>query len=135
MEPLKEFAARYHLRLWRDACGDPFVTGRFGHLYAHGGGRLGMVLEDRATGPGRARALLLRRRAALAAGFAPHQLGDAESILLFDPENQAHAQLGIRLVGARPKRRASPAQLAALRAARESRQNGSNHCAEAVPAA
>lgn len=117
---LNGFSQRYRLKIRRDGCGDPIVPAKLGHLYEHGNGRFGIVLEDPANRPTRARALLSRRRKALAAGFTLHQAGDAESILLFDPENREQARLAIRLVGAKARRRCSPAQLEVLRKARES---------------
>jgi hypothetical protein len=72
------------------------------------------VLEDTATGPSRARALLNRRRKAMAAGFRLHQAGDCESVLVFDPSDPRQAHAAILLVKARRKRLASDAQLANL---------------------
>jgi hypothetical protein len=113
------FANRYRLRIRRDACGDAITPGRFGHLYEHGAGLLGLVLEDARNGQSRCRSLLARRRKALAAGFRLHQAGDAEAILLFELSNPAQEKLAIRLVGAKRRRIPSPAQLETLRRARE----------------
>ncbi len=109
------FVRGHRLRMKRDACGDLIVRGKLGHIAEHGGGFFSVVLEDTASGPSRARALLGRRRKALAAGFRLHQAGDCESVLLFDPAKPHQAKLAIRLVMARPKRRASEAQLANLK--------------------
>jgi hypothetical protein len=133
MHTISEYAEKYRLRMKRDRCGDLIVPGKLGHLYEHGSGRFGMVLEDPADGQSRARGLLSRCRKALAAGFTAHQAGDAESILLFDPESREQSRLAIRLVGARAKRQCSPAQLERLRIARESRQDSLKAWADGLP--
>ena len=118
------FVERYRLRSRRDECGDPVVLGKFGHVYEHSTGRLGIVLEDSPGGASLARSLLSRRRKALAAGFELKQHGDSEAVLLFDPTNSSQSRLAIRLVGAKIRRRASKPsekQLAALRTGRQSR--------------
>ena len=109
------FVRGHRLRAVRDACGDLTVLGKLGHIGEHGSGFFSIVLQDRASGPSRARALLNRRRKALQAGFRLHQAGDCESVMLFDPANADQAKQAIRLVMARPKRRASEAQLANLK--------------------
>jgi hypothetical protein len=116
---LTAFADRCRLRTKRDGCGDPIAPGRFGHLYEHRAGLVGLVLEDTRNGQSRGRSLLARRRKALAGGFRLHQAGDAEAILLFDLGNSAQEKLAIRLVGAKRRRIPSPAQLETLRRARE----------------
>jgi hypothetical protein len=63
---LTAFAERYRLRTKRDGCGDLIAPGRFGHLYEHGAGLVGLVLEDTRNGQSRGRSLLARRRKALA---------------------------------------------------------------------
>lgn len=111
----RQFAERRRLRVRHDACGDPFISGKFGHLYPHGAGRFGMVLEEPANRASRPRILLARRRQAVAAGFTLHQQGDVESILLFTPGNGQQERLAIRLVRAKTRRKCSPAQLAVLK--------------------
>jgi hypothetical protein len=113
------FAERYRLRLRRDWCGDLIAPGKFGHLYEHAAGLLGAVLEEDRNGPSRVRSLLVHRRKALAADFRLHQAGDAEAILLFELGNAAQEKLAIKLVGAKRRRIPTPAQLEALRRARE----------------
>jgi hypothetical protein len=134
-DTLAQFADQYRLRVKRDDCGDSIIAGKFGHLYEHGNGKFGLVLEDTASAPSRARALLNRLRIARAHGFTLHQAGDCESILLFDPADADQAHVAIDLVGAQRKRRSSPAQLAVLSRARRARQNRQKLCAEALPAA
>jgi hypothetical protein len=70
------FADRYRLRTKQDACGDPIAPGKLGHLYQHGAGLAGLVLEDTRNGQSIARSLVARRRKALAAGFRLHLAGD-----------------------------------------------------------
>ena len=114
-----QFAERHRLRVKRDGCGDAVVLGKFGHLYEHNTDVIGVSLEDVRSGPSRARCLLGRRRMAVDAGFRLHQAGEAESILLFEVGDTAQEVLAIKLVGAKQRRTASPAQLKVLRRARE----------------
>lgn len=116
---LLEFAQKYRIRVKFDECHDSVVRGKFGHLYEHGIGLIGMVLEYKRNGPSIARSLVARRRKALAAGFQLHQAGDAEAILLFESGNGVQEKMAIGLVGAKRRRIASPSQLEALRQARE----------------
>jgi hypothetical protein len=111
---LDRFASTHNLKIRRDECGDPIVSGKHGHIY-EADGRLGVcLLDNRPSLPTKARTLLNLRRKALAAGFTPHQLGEAESILLFDPEDKEQASLAIRLVRAKAKRTLTPERRAAL---------------------
>ncbi len=110
---IQEFSGRYRLRSKKDGCGEGIIPGKLGHLFDHGHGQFGMVLEDSSSGPSRARLLLSRKKAALKAGFLPKQNGECESVLLFDPQNQQQAKLAAKLVMAKKKRtvRANPASL------------------------
>lgn len=110
---IEEFASLYRLRRRKDSCGEQIIPGKLGHIFDHGAGKFGIVLEDTSSGPSRARVLLSRRRAALKAGFSLTQQGDCESVLLFDPFDTAQARKAIRLVRARKKRlvQSSPASL------------------------
>jgi hypothetical protein len=118
---LAAFAEHYCLRLKRDSCGEPIIHGKFGHLYEHGAGLLGLVLEEPRNGRSRCRTLLARRRKAFAAGFRLHQAGEVEAILLFALGNPLAEKLAIGLVGAKRRRVPSPAQLETLRRARRAR--------------
>lgn len=113
------FVERFRLRTIRDACGDTIAPGKFGHLYEHASGVLGLLLEEVRSGQTRARSLLVRRRKAVAAGFQVHRAGEVESILLSKLGNPAHEALAIELVGAKQRRVPSRAQLETLRRARE----------------
>jgi hypothetical protein len=110
---VQEFCKLYRLKLTKDKCGEEILPGKLGHLFDHGHGQFGMVLEDTSSGPSRARSLLSRKKAALKAGFLPKQNGECESVLLFDPQNQQQAKLAAKLVMAKKKRtvRANPASL------------------------
>lgn len=103
-----------HMRWQRDGCGDQIISGTYGHLYEHGAGVFGLMLEDSTNGPTRSRTLLARRQKGLSAGFRLHQVGGAEAILLFDPNDAAQANLAIRLVGAKRTRRAASPTVAQL---------------------
>jgi|SRR5262245_1116518 len=109
------FVKRYRLRIALDDCHDRIVKGRFGHIYTHGSGLLGLLFEARAADLALDNTVRARRRAALRAGFQRHQWGDAEAILLFDPANDTQARLAIKLIAAKRKRVSSPAQLKNLR--------------------
>jgi hypothetical protein len=113
---IQEFSGRYRLRSKKDGCGEEILPGKLGHLFDHGHGQFGMVLEDSSSGPSRARLLLSRKRAALRRGFSLWQQGECESVLLFDPRNPKQAELATKLVMAKKKRnvQANPASLANL---------------------
>jgi hypothetical protein len=113
------FAERYRVRVQRDDCGEQLICGKFGHIYQHAAGLLGLVLEEPRSGKSKRRSLLARRRKAFAAGLSLHQLGQVEAILLFDVGCPSQANLAVRLVGAKRRRVPSPAQLEILRRARE----------------
>jgi hypothetical protein len=113
------FVERHRLRTKRDACGEILTPGRFGHLYSHDAGLVGLVFEDARNGQSRIRTLLARRRRAVAGGFRLHQAGDAEAILLFVLNNAAQEKLALRLLEAKRRRIPSLAQLETLRRARE----------------
>jgi hypothetical protein len=81
---LARFAEPYRLRLKRDNCGESIINGKFGHLYEHAAGLLGLVLEESRNGRSKSRSLLARRHKASAAGFRVHQAGEVETILLFE---------------------------------------------------
>ena len=106
------FAEKYRLRVRRDECGDPIVIGKTGHIYEYGEGLLGVLILPM-NGQGR---IWANARGRLEdAGCQIWQDGDTEGTALFDPQDHAQAKLAIRLVGAKPKRRAqlSPAFIAA----------------------
>ena len=46
---LTGFAEQHRLRMNRDECHDAIVRGKLGHLYEHGAGLFGIVLEARAN--------------------------------------------------------------------------------------
>ena len=91
---LGEFAERQRLRIRRDEDGSYHIPGRAGQLFEYDGQRLAVMYLD-----GTPRAWGNRKRACLAVGMELHQDGDAEGTLLFDPENDAQAELGIQVAG------------------------------------
>lgn len=107
------FAALNGLKVVKDQCDEEIILGRIGHIFDHGSGMYGIVLEDTPFGPSRARLLLSQRKAALQGGFKMIQEGACESTLLFNPTDPNQAKLAIRLVKAARKRsvRPSPASL------------------------
>jgi hypothetical protein len=114
---INELSELYRVRVKKD-CGEVTAPGTYGHVFDYGKGRFGIFLEDNPSAkPSRAKALLARRREALAAGFTSSQIGDCESVLLFDPTNQGQVKTALKLVGAKKKRQISPEHLQKLMAA------------------
>jgi hypothetical protein len=106
----KKLAQRYRLS-WAEAV----VPGKYGEIADMGDTdalRLRLLAVPRSAVMNGA--LLRRRREALAGGMLLKVKASSESILLFDPKDAWQAELAIRLVGARRRRRLSPEQRAAL---------------------
>jgi hypothetical protein len=104
---LEAFALAEGVRTTRDSCGEAIIGGKHGHIYSDDT-RFGIVLLDNApTQPSKARALIWRRKKALAGGFLPHQMAESESILFFDARDPQQARLALHLIGARRRRRLS----------------------------
>jgi hypothetical protein len=132
---IQEFAAVNRLRLNRpigwpsnkhnDKVED-LVFGRYGELADmrdDGLFRLRLLAVPRTKVM--SKALLIRRRQALAAGLQLKWKSDAESVFYFDPTDAAQVSLVVRLVGAKVRRVLTPEQrkagadrLAAFRAAK-----------------
>ena len=112
---LTGFAEQHRLRMNRDECHDAIVRGKLGHLYEHGAGLFGIVLEARANSVSLETTLRSRKRRAIAGGFALRQEGDSEAILLFDPADLDQGQLAIRLIQAKKIKKAPPPTDAQLR--------------------
>jgi hypothetical protein len=85
-------------------------VGRFGHLYPHRPGVLGIFLQSENEA-----AVRIRRVKALRAGFEKSQWGDSEAVLLFRADDDHQVRLALRLAGIRRKKRASSNQLVNLR--------------------
>lgn len=113
MNRLEQFASERRLRLRKDECGDLMVSAKLGHIYEHGPGVLGVVFSE--SDQYSNKILLARRRQLVKVGLALHQIGDAESILLFDPTNATQANAAIRAVGAYKKRKQTAGQLLNLK--------------------
>jgi hypothetical protein len=109
---IEDFAGTYRLRIHIDQCREQIIPGKLGHIFDHGSGKFGIVLEE-IVGSSRGRLLLARRRTALQADFQMTQQGEFESVLLFDPNDCNQVRLAIRLVKARKKRtvHSNPASL------------------------
>jgi hypothetical protein len=119
MNRLEQFAYKQNLRLKKDDCGDLMIPAKLGHIYEHSDLLLGVVLSE---SPKYSRKKLLpRRRQLVKAGFKLHQAGDAESILLFDPQDVTKAKAVIRALGAKKKRRQTTRQLQNLKKGPEKR--------------
>jgi hypothetical protein len=109
---IEDFAGTYRLRIHIDQCRERIVPGKLGHIFDHGSGKFGIVLEE-IVGSSQGRLLLARRRTAVEASFQMTQAAEYESVLLFDPADLKQARLAIRLVRARKKRHihSNPASL------------------------
>lgn len=111
--PIREFAAKYHLRLndrkhkHRHRATEDTIQGKFGEIVSDAS--FGQVLAVKFVAVPRSAsmngALRNRYRKALEGGLRLKQkYGDAESTFHFDPENEQKANLAIRLVGAKRRR-------------------------------
>jgi len=90
----RKLAQRYRLS-WAEVV----VPGRYGEIADMGDTdalRLRLLAVPRSAGMNKA--LIRRRRAAVAGGMLLKWKADSESILLFDPEDTWQAELAIRLV-------------------------------------
>lgn len=125
---IEELSATHRLRTRRDECREKIIVGRLGHLYDHGdGSRFGVLLLL----PTKRRWNHAKKKLR-AAGFEIRQDAETEGTALFDPTNPGQVRLALRIVGAKRKRTASPAQLHALKRARAALRIHQNHCAEGV---
>ena len=127
-ERLSAFAEKWRLRL-ADTGTERIVAGKFGELADMDDPihlRLRLLAVPRSAVMNKA--LLSRRRKALAGGMVAKQSCDAETVLFFNPSDEAQAALAIRIVGAKRRRTVNltPEQKTALRnrlaAARTSHQ-------------
>lgn len=99
---IKEFAERHGVRIQKDSCGDPIITGwRYSdaprrkecalHIYdGFAGGRLGLCLTGQDAREWRATKKML-----MAAGFQLLQDGDAEGCLSFNSEDDEQSRLAL----------------------------------------
>lgn len=103
-ERLSAFSEKWRLRL-ADTGAERVVPGKFGELADMDDPihlRLRLLAVPRTAVMNKA--LLSRRRKALAGGMVAKQSCDAETVLLFNPSDAAQAALAIRLVGAKRRR-------------------------------
>ena len=129
MTRINHFANRHRLRLRCAEDGGRVIKGRHGEIYEHADGLLGVLVMPNGHRP---RLWSGARRRLEAVGCEIHQNGDGEGCALFSPEDGAQVRLVLRVIGAKPRRVAPPAQLESLRNARESLRFARTHCAEGV---
>lgn len=103
-ERMVAFAEKWRLRL-ADTGTERVVPGKFGELAdmddpIHLRLRLLAVPRNGSMN----KTLLARRRKAVSAGMVVKAKGDAETVLFFNPSDEAQAALAIRLVGAKRRR-------------------------------
>lgn len=126
---VKEFATKMRLRVKRDEGGERIIPGKRGHIYEHSISLSGILFM-----PDKTRLWVNAKRKLRAAGITIRQDGDEEGIALFDPLNQEHVRLALKVLGMKPRRVASVAQLEALRKATTARKICQTQRAEAVVA-
>ncbi len=103
-ERMKQFAEENRLRLI-DTGAERVVPGKYGELAEMDDeGLLRMRLLAVPRSANMDRTLRARRAKAMAAGLTCKWQGDAEAIFYFDPANEGHAHLAVKLVGAKRKR-------------------------------
>jgi hypothetical protein len=101
---MKQFTEQNRLRLI-DTGAERVVPGKYGELADmddEGLLRLRLLAVPRSANMDRT--LRARRARALAAGLTCKWQGDAEAIFYFDPANEAHVELAVKLVGAKRRR-------------------------------
>lgn len=118
MESIEKFAARYRLKISRDACNDPIINGRRGHLYFADGELCLMVLDGAPA--------IKSRWAALggklwAGDISPHsKTGRRVQDVKITGIPLENSRFAIRMAGCKAKRILSEAQKAALAKAQNS---------------
>ncbi len=126
---LNYFSKKYRLRVRRAEDGEAVIKSRHGQIYFHSDKVLGVLFMPNGHRP---RLWPRARRRLEAVGCEIHQTGDGEGCALFSPEDRAQVRLVFRVIGAKPRRVPSPAQLETLKKARESLRFARTHCAEGV---
>jgi hypothetical protein len=115
---LSQFAEAHRLKLTKDDCGDPVITGRIGqsNIYEHSPPELGVAFITDGKKDPRTGLFNTFKIACLSAGMNLRQAGDAEGVFTFDPGDREQATVAIKGIRARAKRRISPEQAARLAA-------------------
>jgi hypothetical protein len=117
---IERFAETHHLRVRKDECGDPVISGRKRHqIFDNGDGRLGVLLVF-----GSPKKWNNRRKLMTAAGFHLRQDARTEGTALFNPEDQAQSKLAMKITCARPKLALTPEQKRARSARLEAYRRG-----------
>ena len=112
------FSQKYRLRLRRSEDGERIIRGKYGEIYQHGDGFLGVLVMPNGQRP---RLWPGAHHRLEAVGCTIWQNGDHEGSVLFDPANLKQCRLVLKVIGAKRKRIPSPAQLAALEKATSAR--------------
>lgn len=135
-----KFAAEHRLRIAKDGSGEDMelvIDGRVGQsrIYQHDADTLAVAfITDGKKAP---RTGLFNHfvAACIEAGMTPTQIGDAEGVFTFDPNNHRQAKTAIEGIRARAKRQVGPeqaaagaARLAAVRQARYLIDNPQQEC-------
>ena len=117
---IEKFAESHRLRVSKDECGDPVISGRKRHqIFDNGDGRLGVLLVFSSP-----KKWNKRRKLMTAAGFEPRQDARTEGTALFNPGDQAQSKLAMKLAGARPKLALTPEEKRARFARLEAYRRG-----------
>lgn len=135
---LTEFAKKYRLKLTHDPeDGTDIIPGCRGqsHLYEYSDSLFGVAVMPET---GTSHWWTAARKAFQAARMKITQNADCEGAATFDPTNPEQVRMAMKYAGIRPRRKSSPAQLAALkkgRAMARSKISVETPVAEAVLAA
>jgi hypothetical protein len=113
---ISQFAEAHRLKLTKDDCGDPVITGRIGqsNIYEHSPVELGVAFITDGKKDPRTALFNTFKIACLSAGMTLRQAGDAEGAFSFDPGDREQATVAIKGIRARAKRRMSVSQAAGL---------------------
>lgn len=118
---IAQFAEKHRVKIQRDGCGDPIISGKAGHIGDGYDGNLGVcvMLETKML-------WTYAKKALVAAGMTIKQDTDTEGVAVFNPLNWKQARLALKVARVRTRRNAalpSQAQLAARPAFAGRRRN------------
>jgi hypothetical protein len=115
---ITEFANANRLRLTKDSCGDEVIAGRVGEStiaeYDEGVMCVAFVTQGKLLP--RTGLFNTFKVACIEAGMTPCQIGDAEGVFSFDPENHKQAKVAIKGIRVKSKKQMSAEQIASCAA-------------------
>jgi hypothetical protein len=119
---IEDFVKQNRLKITKDNCGDPIITGRIGqsNIYEYSDAELGVMFITGGKKSPRTGLWNKFKAACLGVGMTPRQVGDAEGSFSFDPTNSTQAKVAIKGIRARVKRQMTRESLARLATMRQS---------------